>query len=197
MAPLSVPCSLAQSRFWILDALNPGTAALNVAVRWKLLGTLPPAHVQRAFDRIIARHEILRTAIAEVEGEPVQVVAPRVDFIVGVADLTAHPEETRWAEAERLGAIEATTPFRLDAAPLIRVTLVILEPTVSLLLVTLHHAACDGWSIGVLAQEFMAALDAIAQGGPILPDELPLQYGDYAEWQQAWVESEGLEAVSA
>ena len=197
MTQLTAPCSLAQSRFWILDALEPGTASLNVAVRWKLLGQLPPQAVQRAFERIVARHESLRTVIVDVDGEPMQVVASAMPFTVGVVDLKAHPEATRWEEAERLGAIEATKPFQLDTLPLIRVTLLLLEPEVSLLLVTVHHAVSDGWSIGVLAREFMDALGAIAEGRPILPDALPLQYADYAEWQRAWLASDGPAVASA
>ena len=91
------------------------------------------------------------------------------------------------AEADRIGEEEARTPFVLEVAPLIRVTMISLAPGNARLLVTMHHAICDGWSIGVLSNELTRSL----AGAPDMP-ELPLQYGDYAEWQQAWLREPGV-----
>ena len=189
---VSYPASLAQSRFWVLDALDPGSPALNVAVRWTLLGPLTPVMVEAALKRIIGRHEILRTGLAETDGAPVQVVRPAIPFQLRQFDLsTMRPAEAA-AEADRIGEEEARTPFCLEAPPLIRAALIAMAADTHRLLLTLHHAVCDGWSIGILAEEFTAALE----GADRLPD-LPLQYGDYAEWQQAWLQSTALVAETA
>ena len=191
-AGVSYPASLAQSRFWLLDALDPGTPSLNVAVRWSLLGPVSHVAVEAAMRRIVGRHEILRTALHDVDGLPVQVVRPALPFQVGLRDLSGMAPDAARAEADRIGMEEARTPFALEAAPLIRVTLIAIAPNEARLLLTMHHAICDGWSVGVVADELTRFLAA----APALPD-LPLQYGDYAEWQQAWLQSAALDQAKA
>src|SRR6202044_4036525 len=72
------PASLAQQRFWVLDKLEPRNPALNVAVRWRIEGDLSADTIEKAFSRIVERHETLRTWFTEIEGEPFQVVQPEV-----------------------------------------------------------------------------------------------------------------------
>ena len=177
------PASLAQTRFWLLDALDPGSPALNVAVRWTLLGPLTPEKAELAWRRVITRHEVLRTALLPVDGAPVQTVYSSLPFHLQHHDLSMLPEAERLPEADRLGRAEARIPFALETAPLMRACLITFSPGIAQMLLTLHHAVCDGWSIGVLASEFTTAFADL-----VLPD-LPLQYGDYAEWQQAWLVS--------
>ncbi len=186
------PASLAQTRFWLIDALDPGTAALNVAVQWGLYGPVDHARAEQAFRRIVARHEILRTALVEVDGVPVQSVTMPLPFRLLQHDLTALPPAERDAALDRLVREEARTPFALESPPLLRAALIALAPDSYRLMVTMHHTVCDGWSVGVVAAEFMAFM----AGRPALP-ELPLQYGDYAEWQRAWLASPALDASAA
>ena len=180
------PASLPQTRFWLLEELDPGKPALNVAVQWTLLGSVTPVQAEAAWARVIDRHEILRTGLVASDGVPLQVVHHEVSFRVTHYDLSSLPEPDRLAEVERLGRDEARIPFVLQAAPLMRVSLIRTAPSVSRMLLTLHHTVCDGWSIGILAEEFTAALAGVA-----LP-ALSLQYGDYAEWQRVWVQSPDL-----
>ena len=180
---LEAPCSHAQRRFWVLDRLDPGDPALNVAVRWRLEGDIPVASAERAFRLIIARHETLRSYFEQVDGEPLQIVAPHVSFKIPVVDLSSSPEPQALAEAERIARIEARASFDLSIPPLIRVTLLRIRKDLSYLLVTAHHAVCDGWSIGILAREFGEICAARSAGRfPALP-ELPVTYGEFAEWQ--------------
>jgi len=86
------PASLGQQRFWVLDRLDPGNPSLNVAVRWRLEGELSVAHIDKAFEHILARHETLRTSFVEADGEPIQVVQPIATLRVPSIDLTAMPE---------------------------------------------------------------------------------------------------------
>jgi amino acid adenylation domain-containing protein len=177
------PCSHAQRRFWVLDRLDPGDPALNVAVRWRLEGDVPVASVERAFRLILQRHEVLRTYFEPSGGDPVQIVTPRVSFRIPVIDLTSSPEPQALAEAERIAKIEARASFDLSMPPLIRVTLVQIRKDLCFLFVTAHHTVCDGWSIGIIAKEFGEICSAAAAGRfPTLP-ELPLSYSEFAEWQ--------------
>ena len=186
------PASLAQQRFWVLDKLEPRNPALNVAVRWRIEGDLPAELIERAFAQIVERHETLRTSFIEIDGEPFQVVQPKAPFRVPSIDLTVRPEAEAFAECDRIARIEATTPFNLAAAPLIRVTHARVRPNVAIVLVTTHHIVCDGWSIGLLARE-MGVICAALQAGdrPDLPT-LPVTYGDYAAWQREALAGDGI-----
>jgi amino acid adenylation domain-containing protein len=186
------PASLSQHRFWVLDKLEPRNPALNVAVRWRIEGDLPAHLIEKAFAHIVERHETLRTSFIDIDGEPVQVVQPEVWLRVPSIDLTVRPEAEAFAECDLIARVEATTPFNLAFAHLIRITHVRVRSDIAFVLVTAHHAVCDGWSIGLLARE-MCVICAALQAGrpPDLPD-LPIAYGDYAAWQREVVAGDGL-----
>lgn len=196
-APPDFPCSLAQERFWLLDRLDPGNASYNVAVRWRLEGTVSSALLEQAWLSILERHEVLRSVFFEIDGAPRQRALPRSAFKLAEIDLSNLPEPARAAEADRIGAIEARAPFDLLAGPMIRATLLRLEPAVSIILVTTHQIVSDGWSIGVMAREMGAIYRALRNGAPPPFDELPLQYADYAQWQLEWLKARGTEAETA
>lgn len=191
---LIFPCSSSQRRCWFIDLLRPGSTILNIALRWELEGQFSPAIVERAFQALVDRHEILRTRFYELDGEPVQEVMPHLRFKLSQVDLTIVPEAARVEEALDLAKREAMVPFQLDRLPLLRVTLIRLSAENAVLLVTVHQIAFDGFSISLLAREF-GMVAAALQGGtdPALP-ELPMQYGDYARWQKAMFSSRGFQA---
>jgi thioesterase domain-containing protein len=187
------PCSIAQEQFWFLDQVEPGNPALNVAVRWQLDGCVVPERMQRAFQMVIQRHEILRSSFRSIDGEPRQQVMPYVPFKLATFDLTGLGEADRAAEALRVGHAAATTSFDLFDAPLLRATWIRIAATQSLLLVTVHHIVSDGWSIGILAREVSETYRAITEHRPTCLPALSVQYGDYALWQKQWLASKALE----
>ena len=67
------PCSPAQERFWLLDRLDPGNSAYNVAVRWRLEGRIATDLLEKSWFKIIERHEVLRTVFLETDGPSVTV----------------------------------------------------------------------------------------------------------------------------
>ena len=177
------PCSPAQRRFWVLDRIDPGSPALNIAVRWRLEGRVSNADLNKAFATIIARHQPLRTFIAEEDGEPVQLVEPFLSFHIPDIDLNGLTEEDAFAEAERIAQLEARAAFDLSVPPLIRVTHLRVRENVSIVLMTAHHMVCDGWSVGLLAREMGTICAALGAGRkPELP-ELPISYVEYSAWQ--------------
>jgi amino acid adenylation domain-containing protein len=190
------PASLGQHRFWVLDRLDPGNPALNIAVRWRLEGAVSAAQIEEAFNVIIQRHEALRTCLVEVNGEPIQVVHATVAFRVASIDLSVLNERDAYAECDSIARTEAQAPFNLAAAPLIRATHVRIDENVAILLVTTHHAVCDGWSIGLLAREMGEICRAMrANQAPRLP-ELPVSYGEFACWQREFIAAGGGEDVA-
>src|ERR1700743_2817057 len=164
--PEQYPCSLGQRRFWILDQLDPGNPSLNVAVRWRLEGTVSVQQLEHALERIIMRHAVLRTGIVAVDGSPVQLVQPSAAFRIPVIDLATLSAADAEREALRIAVSDAQSSFHMAAPPLIRVTLLRLRERVWPLLVTAHHIVCDGWSIGVLARELVEICGAEHAGRP-------------------------------
>ena len=189
---LRVSCSQAQQRFWFEEQLHPGNPGLNVAVRWKLEGDVLQAELEEAWRLIIERHQTLRTSLEVLDGEPVQIVEPSVAFTIPLVDLSLLSEEEATAQADELATKEARTPFDLSLAPLIRVTRLVMSTRVSILLVTAHHAVCDGWSVGILAHEMGEICGALRAGQkPDLP-ALQVDYGTYAAWEREWLAESSL-----
>jgi amino acid adenylation domain-containing protein/FkbM family methyltransferase len=189
----ALPLSFAQERLWFLDRLHPGSAFYNVPSALRLSGALHAAALQRAVGGVVRRHESLRTVFREMEGAPRQLVAPFRGFALPVCDLSGLAEEDREAEARRHAAADAARPFDLAAGPLLRVALLRLGGDEHVLLLNVHHAVSDGWSMGVLLGELAELYGAHRDGRePALP-ELPVQYADYAVWQRRHLRGEALE----
>ncbi len=183
-----LPASFAQRRLWLVDRLEPGSPAYNMPAALRLRGRLDVRAFGRSLDALVARHETLRTTLAEHGGEPVQVIHAPGPVPLGVVDVADE------AGAARLAAEEAARPFDLAAGPLLRCTLLRLGADDHVVLFTLHHVVSDGWSMGVLVREVSALYGALVRGGePRLP-ELPVQYADFAAWQRARLSGEALEA---
>jgi amino acid adenylation domain-containing protein len=191
------PCSQAQQRFWFEEQLHPRNPGLNVAVRWGLEGVISDAVLEAAWNVLIARHESLRTRFDAIDGEPIQIVVPVVDFTLRVFDLRSLDAEAAGREAERLAVTEAQAPFDLISAPLIRVSRIVLTDTRSTLLVTAHHTICDGWSVGILAREMGDVCDRLGRGEPAKLPPLPLTYGQFAVAERDWLQSGSFEAEVA
>ncbi|HYG65937.1 MAG TPA: condensation domain-containing protein, partial [Thermoanaerobaculia bacterium] len=186
------PLSYSQRRLWFLDRLAPGNPFYNVPVVLRLRGGLRPAALEAALAEIVRRHEILRSALPELDGEPVQAAAPALDVRLPLVDVSGLPEEIREGEADRLADEEGRRPFDLAAGPLFRFSLLRTEPGDHRLLLTLHHVVTDAGSMGVLRRE----LETFYEGGASLPD-LPLQYADFALWQRDWIAAGGMEGQLA
>src|SRR6185436_5316960 len=112
-----------------------------------------------------------------------------------LVDLTPLPDAEREPEAQRRAFIEANAPFDLEHGPLFRAQVLRLGTTEHVLLLTLHHIVADGWALGVALRELAAVYAAhVDAGQPARLPDLPLQYADYAAWQQAWLPGETFEA---
>ncbi|MEM8933856.1 MAG: condensation domain-containing protein, partial [Acidobacteriota bacterium] len=179
-----LPVSSAQRRLWFLDRLDPGSTAYVLSAGLRVLGPLDHGPLIRAVDRLVARHESLRTRIVDADSEPVQIVDPPSTGRLVVVDLGDRSADAALAEARRLAAEENQKPMDLAEGPLLRTTLVRLADDDHALLVSIHHIVSDGWSMGILFRELSALYDAaVAERADDLP-ALPLQYGDFAAWEQ-------------
>ncbi|MCO5090979.1 condensation domain-containing protein [Bosea sp. (in: a-proteobacteria)] len=178
---MTARCSSVQERYWRLDRLDPGTPALNIVVKWRIRGHLDASLAQDAFQAILDRHESLRTSIREEDGRPVQAIAEDIPFKLPEIDLSGLAEADRAIEADRIAQIEARTSFALGEAPLLRATLLRQSRAEAVILVIAHHIVSDGWSMGIIAKDFVAAYQALGRGRKPALRDLPLQYSDFAE----------------
>lgn len=175
------PLSFAQQHLWFLHQLDPDSPAYNIAMLWRCNGWLDISILKHSLETIAQRHETLRTAFALVADQPVQIVLPSFSLSLPIIDLQAIPAPE--ALIQQLARQVAQLPFDLTQAPLWRAAL-LQTNTTSVLLLILHHSIADGWSRGVLLQEFAALYKAFQSGQPSPLPDLPIQYSDFA-WQQS------------
>jgi len=186
------PLSFAQQRLWFLDQLDPDTSAYNIPAALHLSGRLDLAALERSINEVIRRHEILRTSFKLGDGGPVQVIAPELAYKIETIDLSADTE--REMKAEVLAQQEAQRSFNLEQGPAWRASLLRLGAEEHVLLFTMHHIICDGWSTEVLVREVTMLYEAFTLGQPSPLPELPIQYADYAVWQREWLTSDIVES---
>jgi amino acid adenylation domain-containing protein len=184
----SFPLSFAQKRLWFIDQLEPGNPFYNIPGAVQLEGNLNIPALEQSLNEIVQRHEILRTTFTTVEGQPVQVIAPSLHLTIPVIDLSklAFPEQ----EVEKLISQETLCSFDLERGPLVRVRLLQLSQTQYVMLFTLHHIIADGWSMGLLVDELATLYPAFCAGELSPLPKLPIQYADFAVWQQNWLQGE-------
>ncbi|HEY9618636.1 MAG TPA: amino acid adenylation domain-containing protein [Microcoleaceae cyanobacterium] len=178
-----LPLSSAQSRLWFLSQLEEGIA-YNIPLALKLDGALSITALERSLTEIARRHETLRTTFPVVQGIPVQRILPPQAVAVPMIDLETIPADRQMAEVQQLMQTEAQRRFNLAIERPFRCTLLRLEATTYVLLVTMHHIASDGWSLGVFRRELATLYTAFFQGAASPLAELPIQYADFSYWQQ-------------
>ncbi len=188
-----IPLSFAQQRLWLLQQFAPENPSYNIPEVFVMHGAVDIAALEQTLNEIVQRHETLRTAFVEMDGEPMQVIAPKMPVSLPVNDLQHLPQVERQAEARRLAEVEAQIPFDLNRVPLFRAKLLRLAEEEHVLLLTLHHIIADGWSLAVMGQEIETIYGALVAGRPFFLPPLPIQYADFAIWQREWLQGDVLE----
>ncbi|MEI2429486.1 non-ribosomal peptide synthase/polyketide synthase [Lysobacter yananisis] len=188
-----MPLSFAQQRLWFLAQMEGVAETYHVPAVLRLRGGLDRAALRRALDRIVDRHETLRTRFVLVDGEPMQRIdPPGGGFALDECDLRGVAEAE--ARLRELMDEEACAPFDLAAGPMVRGRLVALADDDHAVLITQHHIVTDEWSLDVTLREFGALYNAYRGGGEDPLPALPVQYADYAAWQHAWLSGERLQS---
>ncbi|MBV2354021.1 amino acid adenylation domain-containing protein [Streptomyces sp. J2-1] len=189
-----LPLSFAQERLWFLDRTSDHGESYLLWYSWRVRGGLDRTAWQQALDDLVARHEVLRTALIESDGRPVQQICDPVGVPLLWESAPDAPEETARLDAVRRRAVAlATRRFDLARPPLLRAGVWELADDDHVLVLSLHHAVTDGWSKGVLLDELTAHYRARLTGGPAPLAELPVQYADFAAWQRERADNGALE----
>jgi len=179
--PQILPLSYGQQRMWFLNRLEEegSGAAYNVPLALRLSGDLDPDVLEAALADVADRHETLRTVYPETAALPQQKIltGPAAHPPLTVTRITGDDPSAVIAEVTGRGFdVAAELPWRAD--------LLVLGDGEYILVVTAHHIAVDGWSMGVLARDLAVAYAARLEGRE--PDwaPLPVQYADFAIWQR-------------
>ncbi|MEH2337088.1 amino acid adenylation domain-containing protein [Nostoc sp.] len=191
--PQNLPLSFAQEQLWLVNQLEPDNPSYNEQVSLKVHGHLNTVALKQSLNKIISRHEALRTNFRTINEQPVQVIANSLTLSIPVVDLAELPESERAIACQKLAAKEANQPFDLANSSLIRAFVIKLREEEHVFILTIHHIVFDGWSMGIIMRELAAIYSDICNNlSPELP-ELPIQYADYAIWQRQWLQSEVLQ----
>ncbi|MGK6309022.1 amino acid adenylation domain-containing protein [Variovorax sp. DT-64] len=181
----------AQREVWLGDRLSPeASLAYNESMRLRLKGVLDTAALSLALDRLVARHESLRATISPdgtqlLIGEPAPVV-------LAEHDLSTLDPAAQQRRLEDDGLAVVLERFNLEQGPLFRAALYRLSPVDHVLVLSAHHAVCDGWSWGVISQDLGALYAEQIGAGPAL--EPAAQYSDYAAWEAKEANSPEMDA---
>jgi amino acid adenylation domain-containing protein/non-ribosomal peptide synthase protein (TIGR01720 family) len=191
--------SFAQQRLWFLAQLEGQSTTYNISAALHLEGQLDETALQQALTVLIRRHHSLRLCFPMKDGEAA-IQLNDVYNPLSVTDLSKLPETEQQRQVKEWITNQTQTPFDLGTGPLLRLHLLKLGKQEQVLLFTMHHIICDGWSIGALIREWSLLYNAYAQnrlngqpGHRIRLSALPIQYTDYAAWQRSWLQGEVLE----
>jgi len=195
--PAKFIASFSQQSLWLVNQLQPKSAAYNLQVGLRLRGHLDRNAIERGLREIVDRHGTLRTKFELDETQLSQIVLPSCPVVLPLTDLGHFDESRRYAEAYALAAGQTQIPFDLSQVPLFRFTLIRLAPEDHILTFVMDHIISDGWSMGLFIQELTVLYESFSTGreSPLTP--LPVQYGDYASWQREWVTGQLLDTQIA
>jgi amino acid adenylation domain-containing protein len=181
----SYPLSSAQKRLYVLEKFEGSGTSYNMSTVYRIKGQIDEDALENAIRALIERHETLRTAVGEENGEPVQrVLEPhqlplplerfQLEEQIGEEKDPVDPGEIQLRIEEK--AAQFLRPFKLEQAPLFRVGLLKIPGEV-VLMFDIHHIVSDGTSIGILVDDFLRAYEGETQ------EPMRIQYKDYAVWQ--------------
>ncbi|MEQ8464529.1 non-ribosomal peptide synthase/polyketide synthase [Coleofasciculus sp. E1-EBD-02] len=186
-----IPLSWAQERLWFVHHLEGDSGAYTIDITVRLKGNLNIKALEKAFGKIVQRHEPLRTRFEMKDNKPIQVIDKDITLTLPVVDLRNQPDP--WKQLKALTKEAASLPFDLANDSVLRVKLWQMSRDDYVLLFAIHHIAADGWSLGVLVEELSAYYQSFVTGHPVELPELAIQYADFAVWQRQWFTDQVLE----
>ena len=184
--------SYSQQRLWFINKLQPDSALYNIPLAFNIKGDLNFEIFRQTVEKIINRHEVLRTGIELIEGKPMQVIQNEFKFPIEYHDLSQNEAGEKNSLAKNIFTSGMNKGFRLDDTPLLRVTVIKKDEKTHSAMVVFHHIVADGWSIQIFMEEFGKIYQALLKGENAALEDLEIQYADYAVWQRKMLNGEVL-----
>lgn len=188
-----IPLSFTQEQLWFLDQLASGSPVYNVADYIVLNRTYNAAAMSKAVVELMCRHEVLRTAFTQNNGQPSQVVCAPIALALPELDLSDLREPERHQKWQKITHDEVRKTFDLSKAPLLRGTVVHFGRDEHRLLLIVHHIAVDEWSMEIIHEELRQLYEAFSHGRPSPLSEPSIQYPDFSVWQREQMRGDGLQ----
>ncbi|WP_455550958.1 amino acid adenylation domain-containing protein [Flavobacterium oreochromis] len=187
------PLTPSQQRLWVLSQLEGGSQAYNMPAVVRLKGELDVTNFEKAFQELIAKHEILRTCFKsdKATGEIRQYINAKenITFDLTVLDF----QDADGVAIENYLEQTNAEAFDLEQGPLLRASLLQKGANEYVFFLSMHHIIGDGWSTELLISEVVNNYNSLLQDGVITATELPIQYKDYAVWLQEEIKGEKYE----
>lgn len=177
---INPPLSFGQQRIYFLQTLHPDSAFYHYVEIYQVDGHLEVDRLIAALEKVIERHESLRTNIRVIDGRPVQIINPNARLDTNRLSLLHLSHEEQPTQQSDLIQQEATKPFDLANDPLVRLSIIELGPETFTVVLTMHHIITDQWSSEVIREEWSTAY----KNGSISGELPSIQYGDFAYWQR-------------
>ncbi len=191
--PSVAPLSYAQQRLWFLNQLEPDSPSYNITQIFRVQGTLNIESLRKALNAIINRHETLRTTFKLEGEEPVQVISIKLTLDLPTIDINESPGKRRETKIRNIISDITQQPFDLTCGPLTRFNLVRIDNQEYIFVYVMHHIVSDGWSMGIFNRELEAFYNSFCLGESYTPQDLPVQYADFSQWQRQWIEGAVIE----
>ena len=184
--------SSGQLRMWFLDQLDPGSTEFVVPLVLSFDGPVDMQVLERSVAELVGRHEILRSRYVVRDGTPVQIVdAPSQ---VPVRRLAIPAAGRSPGGISELAIRELAQPLDLERGPVLRCLVAEISDNRHAVILGVHHIACDGWSMRLLARDLREAYSGGVEGRPRTRPDHQLRYADYASWQQQRLSAPGMRA---
>ncbi|MDJ0691329.1 MAG: amino acid adenylation domain-containing protein [Xenococcaceae cyanobacterium MO_188.B32] len=184
------------SSFSQYATLGAAYSKLGSFKAYYLKGELERSALEQSLNAVVERHESLRTTFVLIENQVVQKIATKLTVCIPIVDLSNLPQLEREMESRRLAKQEDCEPFDLQKGPLFRAKLLKLSETEYIFFLNLHHIIMDGRSIEILIRELELFYESLIKNHS-LPSvsPLPIQYGDFASWQQNYIQGQVLKSL--
>ncbi|HEX2925216.1 MAG TPA: amino acid adenylation domain-containing protein, partial [Ruminiclostridium sp.] len=186
----AAPLSYSQQRLWFLDKMEKGNLAYSIPTAVRIKGDLNLQVLEKCFEEVIRRHDILRARFKDENGQAVQNISNAINFKLEISDLRNIPEEQKQHKFNQLVQEDIQKPFDIERDSLIRVIVAVLGEKEFSLIMSMHHIISDAWSIGVILHEIETMYECFSQNKLSPLPALPIQYTDYAVWQKELFEKD-------
>ncbi len=186
-----MPLSFSQQRMWFLHKMEPNSHRYHDAFAFELLGPLDFNVLEKSFQVIIKRHEILRTVFAEIDSDVYQVIKPEINFSLSFIKADDFDMENNSLDEKLLTL--SIAPFDLSVGPLIKAYLLSFSNKKNILLIILHHIITDGWSLSILIKELSVFYKNQKNDNNVILPEIFIQYADFAFCQREWTRDKTLD----